>query len=377
MAKRNFMLLYLNTGGGHLAPAKVLKSHIERLYPDATVQLVNGFDKANFVSKLVFEKGYHSMCTVTPGLWRIVYELGQTNTVQKITQKFLNPQTSHYLKEKIIKDDITDIISFHFALTPSAKTAIRKSGKKVNLSVVVTDPFTAPSTWFFTKGIKTYVASQQVKDFAIKKCKFNTDDIEFMPFLINEKFLQKVDHDDVDKLREKYGIPKDKRVVLIAGGGEGLPGTLNIITEFVAKKVDFSVIVVCGRGKKTRKTLEMLKKVHPKMNLFVFGFVTFLDELVKLSDCAIIKGGTSTVLEMLAANTPVILSTFIHGQELGNVRFVYENNAGWFIQKPKDISNKIFKLFSDDEYYSSVKKQTENLNLNTDCTEFVHRIMAQ
>ena len=95
MAKRNFMLLYLNTGGGHLAPAKVLKSHIERLYPDATVQLVNGFDKANFVSKLVFEKGYHSMCTVTPGLWRIVYELGQTNTVQKITQKFLNPQAYH------------------------------------------------------------------------------------------------------------------------------------------------------------------------------------------------------------------------------------------------------------------------------------------
>ena len=113
------------------------------------------------------------------------------------------------------------------------------------------------------------------------------------------------------------------------------------------------------------------------MNLFVFGFVTFLDELVKLSDCAIIKGGTSTVLEMLASNIPVILSTFIHGQELGNVRFVYENRAGWFIQKPKDISDKIAQLFSDDEYYQSVKTRTENLNLQTDCTEFVHKLMAQ
>ena len=181
----------------------------------------------------------------------------------------------------------------------------------------------------------------------------------------------------LDPLREKYGIPQDKRVVLIAGGGEGLPGTFKIISEFIAKKVDFSVIVVCGRGKKTRKTLEMLKKVNPKMNLFVFGFVTFLDELVKLSDCAIIKGGTSTVLEMLASNIPVILSTFIHGQELGNVRFVYENRAGWFIQKPKDISDKIAQLFSDDEYYNSVKTRTENLNLQTDCTEFVHKLMAQ
>ena len=377
MSKRNFMLLYLNTGGGHLAPAKVLKSHIERLYPDANVQLVNGFDKANFVSKLIFEKGYHSMCTVTPGLWHIVYELGQKRAVQTFTQKFLNPQTSYYLKEKIINDNITDIISFHFALTPSAKTAIRKSGKKVNLSMVVTDPFTAPSTWFFVKGIKSYVFSQQVKDFAVKKCGYNPDDIEIMPFLINNKFLSQTTKDEVVSLREKYGIPQDKRVVLIAGGGEGLPGTLKIITEFITKKVDFSIIVVCGRGKKTKKTLEMLKKVHPKLNLFVFGFVSFLDELVKLSDCAIIKGGTSTVLEMLASNIPVILSTFIHGQELGNVRFVYENKAGWFIQNPKDISEKINKLFSDDEYYNKIKNQTENLNLQTDCTEFVHKLMAQ
>jgi processive 1,2-diacylglycerol beta-glucosyltransferase/1,2-diacylglycerol 3-beta-galactosyltransferase len=289
----------------------------------------------------------------------------------------LNPQTSHYLKEKIIEDDITDIISFHFALTPSAKTAIRKSGKKVNLSMVVTDPFTAPSAWFFVKGVKSYVFSEQVRNFAIEKCDYNPDDVEVMPFLINKKFLTKTTKDDVVALREKYGIPQDKRVVLIAGGGEGLPGTFKIISEFIAKKVDFSVIVVCGRGKKTRKTLEMLKKVNPKMNLFVFGFVTFLDELVKLSDCAIIKGGTSTVLEMLASNIPVILSTFIHGQELGNVRFVYENRAGWFIQKPKDISDKIAQLFSDDEYYQSVKTRTENLNLQTDCTEFVHKLMAQ
>ena len=377
MAKRNFMLLYLNTGGGHLAPAKVLKAHIEALYPDANIQLVNGFDKANFVSRLVFEKWYHSMCTVTPGMWRLVYDFGQHRTFQKITQKFLNPQTSHYLKEKIINDDITDIISFHFALTPSAKTAIRKSGKKVNLSMVVTDPFTAPSAWFFVKGVKSYVFSDQVRNFDIEKCGYNPADVEVMPFLINKKFLTKTTKDDVVALREKYGIPQDKRVVLIAGGGEGLPGTFNIISEFIAKKVDFSVIVVCGRGKKTRKTLEMLKKVNPKMNLFVFGFVSFLDELVKLSDCAIIKGGTSTVLEMLASNIPVILSTFIHGQELGNVRFVYENRAGWFIQKPKDISDKIAQLFSDDEYYNSVKTRTENLNLQTDCTEFVHKLMAQ
>ena len=198
-----------------------------------------------------------------------------------------------------------------------------------------------------------------------------------MPILLNDKFLTKNSDEEILALRDKYGIPRDKRVVLISGGGEGLPGTFNIISEFIAKKVDFSVIVVCGRGKKTKKTLEMIKKLNPNFNLFVFGFVTFLDELVKLSDCAIVKAGPATVLEMLVTNTPVIISTFIHGQELGNVRFVYENKAGWFIQKPKAISDKIAQLFSDDEYYEKVKESTKNLELETDCTEFIHKLMAQ
>jgi processive 1,2-diacylglycerol beta-glucosyltransferase/1,2-diacylglycerol 3-beta-galactosyltransferase len=98
MAKRNFMFLYLNTGGGHLSSARVLKAKIEKLYPDANIQLVNGFDKSNFVSRWVFEKGYHSMCTIVPGLWHFVYDFGQHRTFQKITQKCLIPQTSNYLK---------------------------------------------------------------------------------------------------------------------------------------------------------------------------------------------------------------------------------------------------------------------------------------
>ena len=377
MAKRNFMFLYLNTGGGHLSSARVMKAKIEKLYPDANIQLVNGFDDSNFVSKLVFEKGYHSMCTVTPGMWHFVYDFGQHRNFQKISLKLYSPQTAHYLKQKIIDDDITDIISFHFALTPAAKSAIRKSGKKVNLSTIVTDPFTAHPAWFYTKGVKTYVFSKKVQQFAIEKCGSNPADIEIMPILLNDKFLTKSSDEEILALRDKYGIPRDKRVVLISGGGEGLPGTLNIISEFIAKKVDFSVIVVCGRGKKTKKTLEMIKKLNPNFNLFIFGFVTFLDELVKLSDCAIVKAGPATVLEMLVTNTPVIISKFIHGQELGNVRFVYENKAGWFIRKPKDISNKIAQLFSDDEYYEKVKARTKCLEIETDCTEFIHKLMAQ
>lgn len=377
MAQRKFLFLYLNTGGGHLASAKVLKDYVEQLHPEASVTLLNGFNQSNFVSKLLFEKGYHSMCTFMPGLWHMVYEIAKSRAMQTLVSKFVKPQTSHYLKEQIIENEITDIVSFHFALTPSALSAIRKSGRKVNLSVVVTDPFTVPNAWFYTKGVNTYVFSEQAKEEAVNKLGFDEKDIKIVPFLMNRKFLKEASPDDVKQLRVKYGIPTDKKVVLLAGGGEGLPGTLKIISDFIVKKVDFSIVVVCGRDKTTKSTLDMLKAVNPKLNLFTFGFVSFMDELVKLCDCAVIKAGPATLMEVLKSNKPVIISTYIHGQELGNVRFATENKVGWFIRKPKDISNKITQLFTDNEYFKSVKQRSQNLKIDTEMNVLVEDLFSK
>ena len=47
MNMRKFVCLYLNTGGGHKSSANVLKQVLERKYPDASVELLNGFDQKN------------------------------------------------------------------------------------------------------------------------------------------------------------------------------------------------------------------------------------------------------------------------------------------------------------------------------------------
>ena len=40
--QRKFMFLYLNTGGGHVSAARVLKQSIEEHYPNASVELNSG-----------------------------------------------------------------------------------------------------------------------------------------------------------------------------------------------------------------------------------------------------------------------------------------------------------------------------------------------
>jgi UDP-N-acetylglucosamine:LPS N-acetylglucosamine transferase len=71
-----------------------------------------------------------------------------------------------------------------------------------------------------------------------------------------------------------------------------------------------------------------------------------MQDLLNIADCVITKGGASTVMEVLAVGKPVIFSTFIRGQELGNVLYVVQNGAGWYIRKPGAIAGEIKKNIS-------------------------------
>lgn len=373
--QRKFMFLYLNTGGGHVSAARVLKQSIEDSYDTAVVELLNGFDRSNSHLKLFFEKGYHAALTFAPGAFSLIYEAAKLRFTQASFSKIIKPTTSVSLEKKFREYGVTDVVSFHFALTTSAVSAIRRLGNTIRLSVVVTDPFTAPPAWFYEKNIQYYVYSQQAKNDAVTNCGIPEHQISVAPFLIGKKFLTPCNPEELLIYKKKHGFPVNKKLVLLAGGGEGLPGAFAIVTECAKNKAKFSLAVVCGHDKATYNNLKLLKLAYPYLDLHVFGFVSFMDELIKSCDCAVIKAGPATLMEVLHSKKPVIISTYIHGQELGNVRFAVEHNCGWFIQKPKAIFEKINNLFSDDQYYDKIQSALEKLPIEINNEKFARILM--
>ena len=91
-----------------------------------------------------------------------------------------------------------------------------------------------------------------------------------------------------------------------------------------------------------------------------------MDEMVKICDCAVIKAGPATLMEVLVSKKPVIISSYIHGQELGNVQFAVRNNVGWFIRKPEKICNAVCRLLGDGAYLRTVNQKLGTLPISTD-----------
>lgn len=369
------MFLYLNSGNGHIAQATVLKEAMEKECPGIKILLVNGFKKSNILGRFCFETFYAFACNYLHGAYPLVYDCTQPHIMQAIIVFFISLTTKHYLKKLIDENEITDVVSFHFALTPTVHEITRKMKRKVNIFVFNTDPFTAHKSWCFNNSLMQFVGSDKLREYEIKECNYVPSRIKTVPHLVNSKYKTPATKEEIIELRKKFGFEQDKKIVLLAGGGEGLPGTLKIVNQWILKKGNFTVAVVCGRNRSLKHSLELLKIADPKLDLHIYGFVDYMDSLIKLSDLVVSKAGTSSIMEILSSKKPLIINSYIHNQELGNMQFVVKNHVGFYIRHSHDIYKKINELFSDDAKYSKVISRFETFRLDTDASKIVRLIV--
>ncbi|MBQ9539732.1 MAG: hypothetical protein IJU95_10755 [Treponema sp.] len=375
---RRFLLVYLNTGNGHRAQAEVLQEAFHDYSPETKVELLCGFDHKNRSAHILLEKGYGVACNYIHGSWPLIYDLGKFHFFQTIVRHTVRLHTQGYLTKMLEEKKITDVVSFHFVMSPVIKDAIRsickKTGRDIRLTVLTTDPFTGPSAWFYLSNLDYLVASPQFRDFALR-CGVPQSHVQVVPFLLNKKFSKPATKEEISFLRNKFGYRQDRRVVLLAGGGEGLPGALKIVNQCVLHKAAFSVAVVCGRNKGLYRSLELVKKVAPWLDLHIYGFVDCMDSLVKLSDLVVSKAGTSTVMEIACQQKPVIISNYIYGQEKGNLEFVKDNGIGCFIRHSAAIYARINRIFASEESYEEAASKCKGLVIDTDVAKIVRYLM--
>jgi len=376
MAKRKFLFLYLTTGAGHISTARVLKEQILKQNPDAEVVMANGFDRGNIFGKVGFELLYFWATNFFHGLFPLIYDIAQHRLFVTLISKIMRFHTVHYLKKVIKREKPTDIVSFHYALSTFAKSAVVRLHKKINVTVMVTDPFTVPHVWFWDRSLDYFVYSEEAKRIGVSQ-KVPESQIKVVPFVMNPKYLEPFGREDIIALRKKRGFDPDKKVVLLVGGGDGLPGAVDIVNKCVLRRAKFAIAVVCGKDMGKYAYLESLSRLYPRLDLHVYGFVDYLDELIKLSDCVVMKAGPATLIEALSCRKPIIISRYIHNQELGNMRFAVQNKVGWFIQKPAKIYDKIEELLSDQGFADRMAQNFDRLTFDTDSSKIARLLLEK
>ena len=88
-----------------------------------------------------------------------------------------------------------------------------------------------------------------------------------------------------------------------------------------------------------------------KVKVVALGFVTRMAEYMVAADVLVSKAGPGTICEAAALALPVLLTSYLPGQEEGNVDFVLENKFGSFCsdKDPNAIGEELCMWLSDTE----------------------------
>jgi processive 1,2-diacylglycerol beta-glucosyltransferase/1,2-diacylglycerol 3-beta-galactosyltransferase len=372
--KKKYFLLYLNTGGGHLAPAKSVAGCIEKL-TEGQVEpvLIDGFEKAMTIIRYLIEDGYRKLQKGGKWFYEFLYALYYLPLVPQLNDLILAHSVVPYLKKRILEEKPEKIIIFHFFLIHPVYKIIKKYRLNIEVFTVVTDPFTAHPFWFINKKQNFILFSERLRKHALK-IDIPEENLHVFPFILDEKFASSIPAKDISSMKREYGFNPDKKMVLIFGGGDGIPNGGKILERLLSSGLDINIGIVAGKDESLFVKSKMLKAYYKPINLQVFGYVDFIYELLNISDFVISKAGASAMMEILHLQKIPIVIDYIWGQEKGNMEFIRDNNMGIFEKDINKIPDIIRELLADNSKHNFYKEniEKEKLRLGTEeVTRFI------
>jgi UDP-N-acetylglucosamine:LPS N-acetylglucosamine transferase len=353
--KKKYLFVYLKTGGGHLAPARALFNYMNKHFADsAEPKLIYGFEKTPRWVQYIIEDGYRMLQYTDKWFFEFLYAINKVPIIARITCLLIAPFVRKYLEDIIIKEQPDKIVIFHFFLIIPVFKTLRKKNLSIPVITVITDPFTPHTMWFLVKNQNFIVFSKELERKVLKKRRGYQAHI--FPFVIDDKFSKTLSSDEVVAVKKKYGYDPNKKMLLILGGGDGIPKGEKILEELLKSNIKSEIGIVCGKNEVLQKGAENLKQNYKAEHLTIYGYVDFIYELINISDVVLTKCGASTIMEILNLKKVPVVNDYIWEQEQGNVDYLIEKKLGIYEPKIKRLPQTIKNLLEDEKLYSSFKE---------------------
>lgn len=427
------LFLSADTGGGHRASAEALAKQFEFYYPGSTYDLLDVWTPCGVYPYKTLVSSYKHM-SARPLQWKLFYHLSNTVPNELFSTIHSTLMCERKIRKWIASYKPDVVVSVHPTMnyTPliSTKRISKALGKHIPFFTVVTDFGSAHCMWFQRRVDKMYLASERLRKIA-KRRGTPDESIKMSGLPIRHDFAVEAanmgcrtsaEGKEYQKNRKiSLGLNQEKKMVLVMGGGEGVGSLSDIVnelyTKFTQQGVDATICVVCGRNEKLKKELEVrnwdeviegskrpkkkrqrllrfLKRKRSKhvqkaldkaaraelaetpgnVEVIGLGFVNEMAAYMAAADVLVTKAGPGTIAEAAAVGLPVMLTSFLPGQEAGNVDLVLENGFGDFDKDPDFIANEVATWMKDDKLLAKMSVAAQKVGHPDAASEIVQDI---
>ena len=371
----HLLFLYLATGGGHIGAARALAAEVGRRHrqEDVRVTIADGIKEGEDFQRGLVEDGFRFTAIRYPVLWAGLYEWSRLQVVMDLQTRLMCRYSVPYFEELIPRLKPTRVILFHFLLVRPLRWAYRRLGYRLPSLTIITDPFTCHPMWFYQQCMPVACYTPQLRDYAARRYGVAPESMMVKNPIINHAYDRPMDHSKARALKSTYGLSQERDMVLIVGGGEGLPRGERYLDEMLRLNREADVVFVAGKNDELRAEAEKVAlrwQGRRTAKTVVYGFVDFMSDLMNMSSVIVTKGGPASVLEAAMLEKPIMIAHYFYGQERGNVDFVVKNGLGSYTQTPRGTAEAVMSLLASPEAVRQVARHYDRVRLTNGTPEF-------
>ncbi len=342
---------------GHTSAANALKAALSEGDPHFEATVVDSYKYAASVVSRVVSNGYLGMVKTIPQMYRFLYNRAERATEVGPFRAWVHQFTAGNLRSLMLQlrpDVVICTHAFPCGVMAEYKNEFSDAPPVMG---VVTD-FAVHAFWIHT-NIEAYaVATEEMRATLVARgIPYERIVVSGIP--VNPAFGTPDPHRAL--LRERLGLPSDRSVVLLMGGGLGIGPLETMMQALDRVAAPLCAVAIVGRSSRSeQRVLEYAHRIHYPLR--VVRFVNNVHDYMHASDLLITKPGGLTSSEALAARLPMVLFKPLPGQEERNTRYLVQRRAAVRAKSASDLTQTVQSLLANDERRTQMRAAMQSLS---------------
>lgn len=354
----DILILTASFGMGHQSVSNALKEQIESIDKNAEIVIADILEIVNPKVKDFSSKVYNKLTESYPLIYNTIYELKENNENNIIDSFFCNLYYKKFY-EYLLAEKPNVIIST-FPLCSCMVSRVKEEyNVNINLITVITDVVDSWE-WVYYETNMYLVPTIEIKNKLIDKG-IDENIIIVSGIPVKKAFLY----------NNEISITKEKNTILIILSGIDSISD-NLLNELNNNR-NFKIKIVTGRNKKLYEKLSNSKY----SNIFLYGYVDNLDQLMDESVFVVTKPGGVTLFEAINKELPLIVLNSNIGQEKGNIEFIKQKKIGIIIDNLRNLPYVLNYYINNPSIVNYYNKNIKNIKSTIDYKYFIDSIFPE
>jgi 1,2-diacylglycerol 3-beta-galactosyltransferase len=358
-------LLFLigGTGGGHRSAAQAVAQALRRAYPGRFVPVIHDALRGPDAPLMLRWQTalYAPGIRLTPWLWGLLFRCFSSPRVLRWYRQTLFRPVNSSVARAVAAHRPAVIAAFHGFTAGPAVRARDRSVPGTPVVTVITDLASAHLAWRDPAVDRIIAPSAQVA----RSCA--ADGMPEGRYLeiglpVGAEFVSPPAAEaERLALRRSLGLAGHPFLVVLTGGAEGSGGLYRRAAAVLRHLDDVEVAVICGRNRVLRRRLDRLS-ARAGGRLAVRGFVSNMADWLRCADVVVGKAGPSTIAEATCCAAPLVLTSWVPGNEDGNADMVVSGGAGRYAPRPRDLVVEVGRLRRDPAALAAMRAASASLS---------------